>query len=171
MTKKKDKEKNKKNHDDEQINKLQEDLKKSREEAASYLNQIKRLKADFENYKKRINKESKNSFKSGEKELARGLVYILDNLERALNSKEIDSEGIEIINREFYNILKARGLRKMNSLGADFDPHCHHALSFIVSEDDKSGKVVDVIQPGYYWENEVLRPAQVVVGKAEEQEE
>ncbi len=151
------------------IAKLEEELKQQKELAESYLDQLKRLQAQFENYRKRVMKESEVNFKNGEKTLATGLLYVLDNIQRALDSQHIDREGITLIQKEFYNILRARGLKKMDAEGYPFDPNFHHALSFIHSPGCEDGKIVEVIQPGYFWDGEVLRPAQVVVAKEKEE--
>ncbi|MGM0567721.1 MAG: nucleotide exchange factor GrpE [Elusimicrobiota bacterium] len=160
-----------KEHYQEKIEQLEKELDKQQCLAQDYLDQLKRLKADFDNYRKRTHKEASLNFKSGEKILAKDLLLILDNLQRALENKEIDREGVSLISKEFYNILRTKGLKKMNALGKDFDPNFHHALSFTRSPGEKDNKIVDVVQPGYFWDEEVLRPAQVVVAKAQEQQD
>ncbi len=171
MTEKKEKNKEKAEaKTSEKITVLEKELKEQKELSEKYLDQLRRLQAQFDNYRKRVTKESEINFKSGEKTLAKGLLYVMDNLQRALDSRDIDREGITLIYKEFYNILKARGLEKMETEGCAFDPNFHHALSFVHSRDCQEGQIVEVIQPGYFWEGEVLRPAQVVVAKEPEEE-
>ncbi len=151
-----------------ELNALREELAEKEESLEGYLDQTRRIKAEFMNYKKRVAKTASRDKERGARELAADLLVILDNLERALASEEVDLEGIDLINREFYNILKKWGLKKMEVSGKIFDHNYHHAISYINDEESKDNTVVEVIEPGYFWKEEVLRPAKVVVNKKKE---
>ncbi|MGM0441467.1 MAG: nucleotide exchange factor GrpE [Elusimicrobiota bacterium] len=149
----------------EEIENLREELEAKEEEVDEYLEQSQRIKAEFMNYKKRVARISSEDMERGAKELAGDLLVILDNLERALDSEDVDLEGIDLISREFYNILKKRGVRKMEAEGEKFDHNYHHAISYVEDENSEDNTIVEVLEPGYFWKDKVLRPAKVVVSK------
>jgi molecular chaperone GrpE len=155
-----------------EVDELQKKLNEVEEEASLYLDQLKRLKAEFDNYRKRMQKISTDNLKVGEKNVAKDVVVVLDNLQRALDHREVDYAGLELIKKDFYNILSQKGLKHMESEGKDFDHNYHHAVGFCeVDDDSMEDKIVEVLQQGYYWDDEVLRPAMVIVGKKKEQAE
>ncbi len=161
--------KNKENKDSKEVIALKELLQKKTGEAEEYLDQLKRVHADFDNSRKRIIQKSKESFNEGKKTLAESLLSVLDNLQRALDSGNVDKEGVNLIRREFYNTLRNNGLRTMKAEGEKFDHNLHHAVSFIKDKDKKDGIIAEVLQPGYFWDDKVLRPAMVVVVKNNEE--
>ncbi len=150
--------------------KLLEELKEAREESGRYLDQIKRLRAEYENYRKRMERVSAGSIDSGMKNLAYELLTVLDNFERALSGDEVDRDGVDLINRELRNVLNKKGLEKLDSEGEVFDHNLHHAVGYVESE-GREGCVTEVLQPGYLWKGELLRPAMVIVSKEEEGED
>jgi len=162
--------KDEKKHLEKENQKLRDELEKSQETEDLYLEQLKRLKAEFDNYRKRMERQSAENHKTGEKNLALDLLVILDNLQRALDYKDIDFEGLSLIKKEFFNILGGRGLKAMEAEGKKFDHNLHHAIGYCeVGDDKKDGLNVEVIQNGFYWKEEILRPAMVVVGKKKEE--
>lgn len=156
---------------EKKLKELRNELITKQETEDMYLDQLKRLKAEFENYRKRMLRQVNENFEAGMKKIALDLLVVLDNFKRALDSKKIDLNGIDLINREFINILKNKGLNKMDVKGNKFDPNFHHAISFIETEADEDGKIMEVIQLGYLWKDEVLRPAMVIVAKEKEKPE
>ncbi|NLB35531.1 MAG: nucleotide exchange factor GrpE [Elusimicrobia bacterium] len=138
---------------------------KESQQAEEYLDQLKRLSAEFDNYRKRMDRASSEKFDDGMKSLASDLLCVLDNFERALNAGEADSEGITLIYREMFNILSKKGLNRMEAEGNRFDHNLHHAVGFVeTTETDEM--VAEVLQAGYFWNEELLRPAMVTVTKA-----
>ncbi len=130
-----------------------------------------RLYSEFDNYRKRTNKEKLELIKSASEDLIRDLLPVLDDFERALKAFEdhdADPElvaGVELIYNKFLNILKQKGLKPMDALGKDFDTDYHEALTKVPApSEDMKGKVVDVIQKGYLLNDKVIRFAKVVVG-------
>ena len=130
-----------------------------------------RLYSEFDNFRKRTAKEKLELIKSASQDLIVDLLPVLDDFERGLKAFEehhADPElikGVELIYNKFYNILKQRGLKPMESMGKEFNTDWHEALTNIPApSDDLKGKVVDVIQTGYLLNDKVIRYAKVVVG-------
>jgi molecular chaperone GrpE len=149
-----------------------EELEKKAKLSDEYLQLSKRLKADFENYKKRIEKERSEFLKYANEELIKDILPILDNLKRALASVEASHsnsesfiEGVRLIKKMFEDFLSEKGVRQIESLGTVFDPRLHEAV--MQREDDKhpEGMIVEVVKEGYYLNEKVIVPAQVVVAK------
>ena len=167
-------EKKKQDHKDykeleEKLDTLKQELEETQKTADTYMDQFMRSRAEFENYRKRIQKQAVDNLKIGEKNLARDIVVVLDNLQRALDHKDIDYEGLELIKKEFYNILSSKGLKQMESEGKKFDHNFHHAVGFCeVDDEDQDENIVEVLQQGFMWNEEVLRPAMVIVAKKKE---
>ncbi len=157
----------------EEMDELKKRLKEKEETEDMYLEQLKRLKAEFENYRKRMIKQTADSQRCGEKNLVHDLLVVIDNLQRALDYKNVDFQGLELIKKEFFSILNKKGLKLMEAEGKKFDHHMHHAVGFTEVEDEsvESEEIIEVIQQGYFWNDEVLRPAMVIVAKQKEIDE
>ena len=130
---------------------------------------LRRKQADFDNYRKRIEREQKEFVAYAASELVLGILPVLDNLERALESSDSGSqdqlrEGVEIIYRQFHETLTRAGLREVDALGEDFDPHVHEAVARVDSANHREGEVLEVLQKGYFLKDRLLRPAMVKVG-------
>ena len=145
----------------------------SAEERYSELNdRFLRLYAEFENFRRRSNKERLEVISSANANLLRDLVSVLDDFDRAiLNNTQVSDidvakEGFVLIHNKFKSILDTKGLKEMNAKGETFDSELHEAIANIpVSDDDLRGKVVDDIEKGYYLNDKVIRFAKVVVGQ------
>lgn len=130
-----------------------------------------RIHAEFDNYRKRTNKEKIDLISNANGSLLRDLIPVIDDLERAMlnNEKndEIDSvkEGFGLIFNKFISIMKAKGLESMDSLGAEFDVEIHEAIAKVPAPSKKEkGKVIDTVEKGYRLNDKVIRFAKVVVG-------
>lgn len=157
--------------DNRVIEELKKKLQEKEETEDMYLDQLKRLKAEFENYRKRVQRQLEQNLKYGEKILVMDLLVVLDNMQRALDYKHIDLEGLSLIKKEYFNILSGRGLKIMEAGGKKFDHNFHHAVGFNEVDDDaKDESIIEVLQPGYFWNDEILRPAMVIVAKKKEEE-
>lgn len=134
-----------------------------------------RVAADFENYRKRIEREKQEYVKFAHERLLRDLLPILDNLGRALQHARDAGEspvllsGVELVAQEFRKVLERYGVTAIESLGRPFDPMVHEALQTVEIEDAEPGHVVEEIQRGYLLNGRVLRPALVTVSAAPEQ--
>jgi molecular chaperone GrpE len=149
---------------------LEQALEEEKKKAAEYLASWQRAQADFINYKRRTEQEKLefNSFANAN--LVRGLLPVLDDLERALNAipeeftKHDWVEGVRMVERKFKTILEGQGVKPIKALGETFDPHFHEALKH---DKGKEGIVIEEIQKGYMLHDKLLRPSRVSVGKGE----
>ena len=130
-----------------------------------------RLSAEFDNYRKRTLKEKMDLTKMGGENVLMKVLPVVDNLERAIQSiretSEIDAvkQGIELIYSNFREFLKQNGVQEIECLNQDFNSDIHEALTKIPAPDpEQKGKVVDIIEKGYYLHDRVMRYARVVVG-------
>ena len=125
-----------------------------------------RLMADFQNYKKRVEKEKKDLYSYANEKIIIELRAVLDNFERALEQEtEGDGfkEGMEMIFKQLGDVLEKSGLAEIAALGEDFDPNFHNAVMTEETEEYESGKVSGVMQKGYTLNGKVIRPSMVKV--------
>ena len=150
--------------------KLAEQLAEKTREAAENYDKWLRLMAEFDNFKKRTQKEKADLMKFSNESLLRSILPILDNLERAIDhgkdSKENTSllEGLEITLRQFLNTLEKFGVKPLLATGEVFDPEKHEAVSQQES-DQEPNRVISEIEKGYIYHDRLLRPARVIVSK------
>lgn len=131
-----------------------------------------RLYSDFDNFRKRANKERIELYKFAGEEIITLLLPVMDDLERAIKSMEISennnkasNEGIQLIYQKMKNILSQQGLKEMEIIEGEFNADLHEAITRIeVQDESKKGKIADVIEKGYYLHEKVIRHAKVVVG-------
>lgn len=131
-------------------------------------NQYLYLYADFENFKKRVQKEKSDLIRFGAENLARNLLSVLDNMERALTHASPENhkalvEGISMVAKQFQGALEQAGVTRVNSLAQAFDPFVHEAVGQMPSEEQPAGTVVQEEQSGYLYHDRLLRPAKVIV--------
>ena len=137
-----------------------------------YLDIARRAQADFENYRKRMAAEVQAAALRGKAEVARGVVPVLDDLERALQAAGLDPEGdaedplahgVLLVFRNLRETLGRSGVEVVDPKGEKFDPNFAEALSTVQVEGTEAGVVVEVMQKGYRFEGHLIRPAMVVV--------
>jgi molecular chaperone GrpE len=154
-----------------QIKNLSEGLIKEREKAEDYLSRLRYLQADFDNYQKRMLKQSEDIVKYAAEKLIVRLLDILDDLERAINvGKEIQDKesllhGINLIFQEFNKILEKEGLRTIDCVGMNFNPNEHEAVEKIESEKHPDNTIIEECRKGYTLRGKVIRPSTVKVVK------
>ena len=131
-----------------------------------------RLQAEFDNYRKRTLKEKSELIKSAGEDVLKGILPVMDDFDRALetiqDASDLESvkEGMELIRSKLYEFLKQKGIQEIESQNQEFNTDVHEAISKIPApEEELKGKVVDVIQKGYYLNDKILRYAKVVVGE------
>ena len=125
-----------------------------------------RLMADFQNYKKRVEKEKKDLYSYANEKLATDLLEVVDNFERALSHEDSGDgfkEGMEMIFKQLNGVLEKHGLAEIPALGEDFDPNFHNAVMTEETDEYESGKVSGVLQKGYTLNGKVIRPSMVKV--------
>ena len=128
-----------------------------------------RLMADFQNYKRRMEKEKKDLYSYANERIMTELLEVMDNFERALqqNANSADDggfvEGMEMILKQLTSVLEKEGLKEIEALGEEFDPNVHNAVMTEETEEYESGKVSGVMQKGYTLNGKVIRPSMVKV--------
>jgi molecular chaperone GrpE len=145
---------------------LEEQVAALEAERDEHLNDLKRVAAEFENYRKRVARDQESLAARANERLVRELLPVLDDLERALAAAEEHEEakleeGVRLVHRELAAALEREGLAEIETNG-HFDPHVHEALLSQPS-DAEEGSVIEVVQKGYRLGDRVVRPARVVV--------
>lgn len=147
-------------------------LKRQLEEAETKLAESvegwRRSVADFQNYKKRIERDNEMMYSSMKGDIIKKVLPALDDLERALQNRPEDNgwvNGIELIARKLQNMLDAEGLKRIEAEGTEFNPNFHEAISHEPSEEVESGHVIAIVQNGYMLGERVIRPALVRVAQ------
>ncbi len=147
------------------------EIKKLKEEKEHLQDQLLRKIAEFDNYKKRTEREFVERVQNANEKLISELLPVLDDMERALDhaeqSKEVNSllEGTELIQKKMLGILEKQGLEPLPAEGEDFDPDQHDALMQIEKENVESGKIIEEHLRGYILNGKVIRHSQVIVAK------
>lgn len=140
------------------------------DEIAGLKEQLMRLAADFQNFRKRSLRELDDARRQGSEKILVGLLPVLDNLERALaHSKEDQSpiaEGVRMVAKQFVDVLGTVGVIGFESVGELFDPERHEAMGQLPTADAKPGTVLEQMLKGYFMNDRLLRPAQVLVAAA-----
>jgi molecular chaperone GrpE len=154
----------------EELERRLEEVERERDE---YLNDVKRLAADFDNYRKRAARDQESLVARAHERLVKELLPVLDDLERALEAAADHEEarleeGVRLVARELENALAKEGLTEIETDGR-FDPHVHEALLSQPSDEDE-GAILQVLQKGYRLGDRVLRPARVVISQGSPQE-
>jgi molecular chaperone GrpE len=166
-----DPQENQENGEADQVERDLDELGAARRERDEYLELAQRTKADFENYRKRVARETTEALARGKADLARQLLPALDNLERALAAGEDASahealvKGVAMVRDELHSRLESAGVEAFDPTGERFDPQLHEALSTMPSEGTESGVVLETLEKGYRLNGQVLRAAKVVVSQ------
>lgn len=145
--------------------KMAEKKAKSKEKKNEYIEQLQRLQAEFENFRKRTEKENSKFLKNANEDLIIKLLGILDNFELAM--EHLDDKGINMIYSELYSILEDEGLKVIKAEGK-FDPRIHEAL--IQEEGEKDEMIIEEFQKGYTLNDKVIRASKVKITKMAERE-
>lgn len=147
---------------------LKRQLQEAQTKLAESLDGWQRSMADFQNYKKRVDRDNEMVKASMKGDLIKKVLPVLDDLERALQNRPAEDAwagGIELIVRKFQNLLDGEGVKRIDARGAAFDPTFHEAISHEPSEEVESGHVISVVQNGYMLGERVIRPALVRVAQ------
>jgi molecular chaperone GrpE len=143
-------------------------LEEIRRERDNLQDRLLRTAAEFDNYRKRMDRERRDLAEYTAGEVLTELLPIIDNLERALQAALPDDplrKGVELTHRQMLDILRKRGVKPIEALGADFDPNFHQAVIHEVSPEHREGEVMAELQRGYVVGDRLLRPAMVKVAK------
>jgi molecular chaperone GrpE len=150
---------------------LKEELAKAQAESKANLDGWQRERAEFSNYKKRIDRDNACLHQTVTGSIIKKYLVILDDLELALKAKPTSAdgaswaEGIELIARKLQSVLDAEGIERINQNKVPFDPNLHEAISNEANPDFESGEVIEVVRQGYKLGDRILRPAMVRVAQ------
>ncbi len=157
----------------EEINKEQNDLNTKADEIIELKKELeekddrlKRLMAEFDNFKKRSGKEREMLYSSLISDIVKSLLPVLDNLENAANTETKDEsykQGVELVLKQFKDVLTANNVKEIECIGKTFDPELHEAVSSVVDESLGEKEIKEVFRKGYKIGNKVIRHAMVVV--------
>jgi molecular chaperone GrpE len=156
------------NESQEEIVKLQDQLQEKDAVVEEYLSMLQQLQAEFQNYKKRVERERSAVIEQATGDLIYNLLLVLDNFERALQSDASDIQsyrkGVEMIFSQLQRVLEAEGLSPIPAVGEHFDPYYHEAV-LTAQGDYEDDTILEELEKGYLLNNRVLRPSKVKVGK------
>jgi molecular chaperone GrpE len=145
------------------------ELERVRNERAAYLDRAARIQAEFENFRKRSEKQQQESRDYALAGAMTTLLPILDSLDRALNTKAASLDdfhaGIELIDKQFHDALAKLGVQPVPARGEVFDPNLHQAIQMVDTDEVEDNHVLDELQRGYKLKDRLLRPAMVRVAR------
>ena len=150
---------------------LQQELAESQAKANEYLDGWQRSRADFMNYKKRVDREQAEVYQRATGTIIKKYLEVVDDLELALRNRpeagdgSVWANGIELIYRKLLTILENEGVQRIIPLGQLFDPNFHEAISLEPSDQTESGYIIGVVKSGYMLGDKVIRPALVRVAQ------
>lgn len=153
------------------VKELEQEIEKFKKEIDSYKDKYLRTVAEFENYKKRKDKETVDIIERANQHFFLDLLPVIDDFERSLNSVstkksyKLLKQGIDLIYQKLTAVLKKQGIESIDSIGRQFDPELHAAIMQVDVEDKPSNIVIDEALKGYRLRDKVLRYSQVVVNK------
>jgi molecular chaperone GrpE len=156
---------------DVELEALKNEVNEWKSKADEYLDGWQRSRADFANYKKRVEREQAQAHQNASASVIKRFLDVLDDLDRALKNRPEEGDGaawaggVELVYRKFSNILDSAGVTAMSADGQYFDPMLHEAISHEDSPEHESGEIIEMVKQGYMLGERVLRPAQVRVAK------
>lgn len=155
---------------DSEVENSDQEIRTLKEENEQLKERTLRLQAEFENYKRRTDKEKSAAHKYKVQELAIELLPIIDNFERALQTEITEEnkgffDGINMVYEQLQKALQSQGIEPIESINKEFDPNLHHAVMQIEDGEFASNTVIEELQKGYMLKDRVIRPAMVKVNK------
>jgi molecular chaperone GrpE len=159
----------------EDLAKLEKTVEEERKRNEEYLSSLRYLQADFENYRKRVDREIRELEEFSTLGLVRKLIPVLDDLDLAVASatKAEDKgllEGVIMVQKSLGSALESEGLQRIRAVGEPFNPSAHEAVDKIQGKDNSEDKVIEEMRKGYTFKGKVLRPSAVKVEMAARQE-
>ena len=151
-----------------EVESLNKRLADAEAKTAEYRDSWMRSQAEFQNYKKRLERDNELTYVSMKGDIIKKVLPALDDLERALQNRPANdpwASGIELIARKLQNLLESEGIKRIEAQGQEFDPNFHEAISHEPADGVKSGFVIAVVQNGYMLGDRVIRPALVRVAQ------
>jgi molecular chaperone GrpE len=151
-------------------------LDKAERQRDEYYDLLVRKTAEFDNFRKRTERERQNLADAAAADLIGELLPLVDDLERALQADASDESagayrrGVELIHKQLLDVLRKRGVRPLETLGADFDPYYHQAVSHEPVTGRRDGEIIEEFRRGYMLNDRLLRPAMVKVAKGQDED-
>lgn len=159
-------------HEESEVEEVEDELETLKNEIAALQDKYARVHADFDNIKKRLEREKYQALEYANEKFAKDLIPVLDALDGAIKAKDAEadpetllekvSEGVELTMKQFLNVLEKHGVTQVSE-EEPFDPNVHHAVQQVDSEDHESGQIVSTFQKGYKYKERTLRDAMVVI--------
>ncbi len=155
----------------QQIADLQEKLEKEKAKAEDYLNRLKYLQAEFENFRKRTERTVSDSIQSGNAKLIARFLPVIDDLERAVSTNDSSNDaktvlrGVELVLKDLREILKGEGVTVIETVGRTFDPNIHDAVKSVETTEVAENAIVRELRKGYQINGKVIRPSMVEIAK------
>lgn len=157
--------------DSQQLQQLEQELEKAQAQGREYFEGWQRERADFSNYKRRVERDQQMLGQSLKIDVIKKYLTVIDDLERALKARPTEgpaaawSNGIELIYRKLTSMLEAEGVLRIPAETEEFNPSRHEAISYEDSPDHASNEIIEVVQQGYTLGDRVIRPALVRVAR------
>jgi len=151
---------------EEALQEIDKELAETEKEKDEWESKAKKVKADFENYKKKQDDRKQKWQRQAQEKLAEDMIQIMDNLERAILTADEDNtvvKGVKMVADQLYQELEKRGLQKIDAEGEEFDPKLHKAVE--TKQHNQHKKILEQKRKGYMFEDKVLREAEVVVSE------
>ena len=158
--------KEKKLEDNEDVKKINELIDNQKKELEEKDDRLKRLMAEFDNFKKRSSKEREGLYNSLVSDIFTSLLPVIDNLEKAVKVETKDSnykQGVEMVLKQFKDVLTANGVKEIDTIGKTFDPELHEAVGSVVDENLGEKEIKEEYRKGYIIDGKVIRHSLVVV--------
>ena len=157
----------------DKLNKFKKELKQCQAEKKEYLSNWQKSQAELINYRKRQEKRIEEIYRTASAEIIKELLPVLDALEEAIKHQGLDGQpkeeiqkGLESLLRQMLSVFQKYGLESINPAGREFDPNLCEAIDVIDCPKEQDGQVIEVIQPGYTLNGQLLRSAKVRVGQS-----
>lgn len=157
-----------------EVGRLKKELKEKERLVEEYMTKLEYMQADFENYKKRIEKEKQEYLKFANEGLILKIIDVYENLERAIENGSKSSnhkallEGVEMTYRKLKDVLEEEGVREIKTAGEKFDPFLHESVMSEVNKDCEENTILEEFQRGYTFNNKVIRFSKVKVSKKQD---
>jgi molecular chaperone GrpE len=167
------------NEEEKLLSESLDEIERIKAEAEAARDRLLRAAAEYENFKKRAEREKEEAMKFIAESIVLDIIPILDNLDRAIKSAKSDEnrnfeallQGIEMIHRQMLNVLEKYGVGVIEAEGRPFDPRVHEAILQVTSDEHPENTVVQEFEKGYLLHDKVIRPAKVIVSKLPEPKE
>lgn len=151
------------------VKQLEEQLSAEQQKTQEYLTRLKYLQADFENYRRRVEKQVQEAVQRSNEQLVSCLIGVLDDFEVAISAcqttenKDALLDGIKMVHKKLDNLLAKEGLERLECVGKQFDPNMHEILAQVPTNDHESGTVLEEARKGFVFKGKVLRPSVVTI--------